>query len=177
VSVAKSCIAVQAVCEKIYQHRYFLSREEKEKHEPTLQIINEEEEPANKKPRTQADYQQYVKVLPSVKVVQQFKHNQSLHQEIKAAKSLFSLETGTRVTLHYDTTSRSRIDCEWPALILNFLNDDPEKCEMYRLCALFFAFENRAQIIRLITETFNRLAVATVDERASAAKLWCNIML
>jgi len=176
-SVAKSRIAVQAVCEKIYQHRFFLSREEKEKYEPTLQTINEEEEPANKKPRTREDYQQYAKILPSARVVTQFKHDKSLHQEIKAASSLFSLErgSGTRVTLHYDTTSRSRIDGEWPALILNFLNDDPEKCGMFRLRALFFAFEDRNQITLLITETLKRLAVATGDESATAAKLWSNI--
>ena len=41
--------------------------------------------------------------------------------------------------------------------------------------AIFFEFENRIQITKLITETFNRLVVATGDERANAAKLWSHI--
>ena len=55
-------------------------------------------------------------------------------------RRLVNLADTTRVTLHYDTTSRSRIDGEWPALILNLLDKDPEKCKMVRLRALFFAY-------------------------------------
>ena len=95
-SLAKSRVAVQAVCEKIYHHRYFLSVEEKEKDKPSLETINEDDEPASKKPRTKKDYEKYAMILPSVKVVQQFKHNKSLHQEITAAKSLYHLNLEQR---------------------------------------------------------------------------------
>ena len=69
----------------------------------------------------------------------------------------------TRVTLHYDTTTRSRVDGEWPSLILNFLSDDSAKCKKYPLCTLFFAHEDRERITWLVLETLRRLYVATGD--------------
>ena len=42
---------------------------------------------------------------------------------------------------------------------------------MYCLRALFFAHENREQIVKLITETFTRLSVATGD-RMTTKLLW-----
>ena len=45
---------------------------------------------------------------------------------------------------------------------------------MYYLCALFFAFEDRKQIAKLIVETLNRLSVATGVE-SSAKDLRHNI--
>ena len=56
----------------------------------------------------------------------------------------------TKVTLHFDTTSRSRIDGEWPSLILNFKSDVEEDNQMIMLRALFFAFEDREQITKLV---------------------------
>ena len=84
-----------------------------------------------------------------------------MQQEITAAKAFSAKADMTRVTLHYGTTSRCRIDGEWPAINLNFLDDDKEKCQMYYLRALCFAFEDRKQIAKLIVETLNRLSVAT----------------
>ena len=82
------------------------------------------------------------------------------------------MTSDTRCTLHFDTTGRSRVDGEWPELILNFLSDDKMKCKMFRLRALFFAYEDRAQIIKLIVETFKRLSIATGDPCVTAANLW-----
>ena len=75
------------------------------------------------------------------------------------------------MTLHYDTTSRSRIDGEWPCIILNFNNDNPEFRKMLPLRPLFFALENRAQITKLIIETLKRLSAAT-ENAYSAKYLW-----
>ena len=62
-----------------------------------------------------------------------------------------------KVTLHFDTTSRSKIDGDWPCLILIFSDK-----RRFPLRPIFFAYEDRAQIIRLIVETYNRLA-ATIN--------------
>ena len=127
-SVPKSRVAVQAVCEKLYSHRYYLSLEEKRKFAPLETIQEQNEEPINKKPRTSKDYEQYSDVLPSAKVVTTYKHEKAVQQEIDAAEALSSIEQGTKCTLHFDTTGRSRVEGEWPALIFNFLSDDEEKC-------------------------------------------------
>ena len=99
--------------------------------------------------------------MPSKQVVDNYKHEKALKQEIVAAKYLAAMQNGnsdnTRCTLHFDTTGRSRIDGEWPALILNFRSDTKEKFKMLRLRALFFAYEIRLQIIKLVVETVKRL--------------------
>ena len=113
--------------------------------------------------------------MPSDRSVGDFKHLKALHQEIAAAKALANVSGDeTRVTLHFDTTGRSRLDGEWPSLILNFRNDDKEKCKMYCLRALFFAYEDREQITKLIVETLKRLSVAT-GGTYSPKDLWENV--
>ena len=176
-SVPKARVALQAVCEKLYGHKYYLSVEEKEKFEPTLPTILEVTplEHKSKKPRTKEDYKtNYSMVLPSAKVISEYKHDKALHQEISAAKALASIEGDTRCTLHFDTTGRSRVEGEWPALILNFLSKDENKCKMYRLRAIFFAYETREHIVNLIVQTLKRLSVA-VDGRMTVKQLWENI--
>ena len=59
------------------------------------------------------------------------------------------------------TTSRSRVDGEWPSLTLNFKSDTPEDNEMFMLRALFFAYEDRDREL----ETLNRLHVACNGEK------------
>ena len=110
-------------------------------------------------------------MLPSEKVISTIKHDKSLHQEIVAGEALGNLAADTRVTLHFDTTSRSRMDGEWPALILNFLHKDKDKCKMIYLRAVFFAHEDREQIMKLIVETFKRLSVVT-GRKFSPKDLW-----
>ena len=153
-----------------------MSADEKRRFQHTLPSIDEVEEPRDKKPRKAADYKMnYEDVLPSVKVVTTYKHEQALHQEIAAARCLSSLDDDTRCTLHFDTTGRSRVDGEWPALILNFLSSVKDKCQMIRLRAMFFAYEDRDQIVKLIVETLRRLSVAEDDEHVTPKSLWGNI--
>ena len=116
VSIPKARIAFQTVCDKMYGHRYYLTSEEQEEFEPSVTLINNEQR-KSKKPRTADDYARYKNVLPSPRMVAEYKHNKALHQEIAAAKALENLEEGTKVTLHYDTTGRSRVDGEWPSLL------------------------------------------------------------
>ena len=84
---------------------------------------------------------------------------QAAQEERDAGVALFRKDAGTKATLHFDTTSRNNIDGEWPSLILNFSNT-----QRHRLRPLFFAYEDRANIIRLIIETYERLAVAATVE-------------
>ena len=178
VSVEKARVAFQVIARKMYGHRYYLTKEEQAKYEPTLQTIEEHsdelEEPKSKKPRTLEEYKSYEFVLPDRKVVGDYKHTKAMQQEVLAAKALSNKAKSTRVTLHYDTTSRCRIKGDWPSIILNFLDDDKEKCCMYNLRTLFFAYEDPKQIAKLITETLKRLSVATGGAMA-AVDLWCNI--
>ena len=91
-------------------------------------MSKQSDEPRKKKPRTAEDYQLYANVLPSEKSVNNFKPKKALTQEIIAAKALFSKKETTKMTLHYDTTSRSRIEGDWPSLIFNFKDKDPLEC-------------------------------------------------
>ena len=62
-----------------------------------------------------------------------------------------------KITLHYDTTSGSKIDGDWPTLILIF----SEK-RRFPLRPIFFAYDDHAQIVCLIVESYNRLT-ATIN--------------
>ena len=95
-------------------------------------------------------YAMYKFILPSARSVGDFMHLKALHQETVAAKALVNVDGDTSVTLHYSTARWSRVDGEWPSLILNFLNDNHiDKSKMYYLSAIFFALENREQIVKL----------------------------
>ena len=100
----------------------------------------------------------------------EYKQLQAAQEERDAGVAFFQKDAGTKSTLHFDTNSRNNIDGEWPSLILNFLNT-----QHHRLRALFFAYEDRANIILLIIETYERLAVAATVETyfpVSACILW-----
>ena len=62
---------------------------------------------------------------------------------ISPATALLNKKPGTKVVLHYDTTSRSRIDGEWPSLRLNFSGNDASENQMIPLRPLSFAYENK----------------------------------
>ena len=76
------------------------------------------------------------------------------------------------MTLHYDTTSRSRVDNDWPWLIFNFKDKDLLECRMISLRPLFFAYKDREQIISLIVEPLKRLSVAANKLNVIASNLW-----
>ena len=80
-------------------------------------------------------------------------------------------EPDSKATLHYDSTTRSRLEGEWPSLLINLLSKEISKCKFIRLRALFFASEDRLQITNLIVETFRRLSVASITP-ATAKQLW-----
>ena len=71
--------------------------------------------------------------------------------------ALYHKQPGSKATWHYDTTIRSSINGDWPSLILMIT-----KCGQhseFRLRPIYFAFENRDQIIDLFVESLTRLSV------------------
>ena len=67
--------------------------------------------------------------------------------------------------VHYDTTTTSSIDGDWPSLILRF-SDGQE----HRLRPLFFAYEDRKQIVELFVETLKRLSACVSNFRHNKVK-------
>ena len=93
--------------------------------------------------------------------------------ETMAAKALYRKDCNVKAFLHFDTTSCSSIDGEWPSIILRFSN-----AEEFRLRPIFFAYKDRDQITELFVETFSRLSVAlSIIENVviQPSKLWENI--
>ena len=89
---------------------------EQVKYEPQLDTNEEESDleipPATKQPRSADAYKSdYRYVLPNRKIISDFKHKKSLHEEMQATQALAS-KKDTRITLHYETTLRSRVDGE-----------------------------------------------------------------
>ena len=159
ISVAKAQTATCDVCKRKYGDIY------------ELELPKQSDEPRKKKSRTAEDYQLYANVLPSEKSVNNFKHKKALIQERSLQPNLCSPGT-TKVTLHYDTTSRIRNDGDWPSLICNVKDKDHLKCWMISLCPLFFAYEDQEQIISLMFESLKRLSVAANKLNVAASNLW-----
>ena len=120
--------------------------------------------------KSKSDYIDYKYVLPSAKTIAHFKQLQSVEQEQKAAITLYNKPDDVETTFHYDTTSRSTIDGEWPALLLIFSNN-----QSFSLRPIFFSYEDRENITSLIVETYERLALAasvSLSSTVTVRDLW-----
>ena len=85
---SKVRVAYQAIIEKRYSHRYYLSAEEQKTFEPYLVDIEEEgDTQLSQCVRSKEDYVAYKFVLLSEKVVGIFKHDRSLHREIASGEA------------------------------------------------------------------------------------------
>ena len=94
------------------------------------------------------DYQLYENVLTTAKTINEQKQTLAQQNDKNAAIALKELQPVVKATLHHDSTTRSKIDGDWPALILIFSD-----CCRFPLQTMFFAYEDRKQITRLIIET------------------------
>ena len=181
ISAEMSREAVRITCESMYDDEYYVSKDEAIEKDPDLEYARKQvgaetlpKPPKRAKcketvPHKIEDWKVYENVLPSAKTINNHKHVMAIQQERDAATALNSISLTIKSTLHYDATTRSKIDGDWPALILIFSDG-----RRFTLRPLFFAYEDRAQIIRLIVETYQRLA-ATLNsqEKPAAAKdLW-----
>ena len=92
--------------------------------------------------------------MTSPKTINDYKQLLAVQEEADAANCLYNMPSNVKCTLHYGTTSRCKIDGEWPAIIFSFSDG-----KRYTLRPLFFAYEDWAQIVRLLVETYKRLAM------------------
>lgn len=177
ISTECSRIAFQTVCQTLCSYQYYLDRDEAIEKDPNLaefrdvvpRIKKSKTDDKWKTPSTKEDYKIYENVLPTAKTINDHKQILASYHEKEAASALRDLPFGVKVTLYYDTTSRSKIDGDWPSLILIFSDN-----RRFSLRPIFFAYEDRDQIIRLITETYNRLSLTLSmdDFPATAKELW-----
>ena len=184
ISTAMATLAVQAVCEELYHHQYYLTKEEAIERDPNLVEYGKEQPSSQPKKKRQLDerksaskplsnkqdYIPYKDVLPSARTLNNHKQLLAVQAEADAANTWFLMDSRVRCTLHYDTTSRSKIDGEWPSIIFSFSDK-----QRYVLRPIFFAYETRTQIISLILETLERLAVlvnGNDEKRTTAKELW-----
>ena len=79
---------------------------------PAIPEIEEPQEPKYKNPRTTEQYSIYKDGLLSAKIVNNYIHKKSIHQEIEASAFLAKKKETTKVTLHFNSKTRSRIEGE-----------------------------------------------------------------
>ena len=91
----------------------------------------------NRPPSSKEDYIPYQNVSPSAKTLNECKLLLVVQEEAEAANALFNIPESVKCTLHYDTTSRGKIDGDWPSIMFSFSNN-----RRFVLCPLFFAFED-----------------------------------
>ena len=143
ISTSMATVAVQAVCEELYHHQYYLTKEEAVEKDPHLAMYKEQPQKETKRRRLgepkktskplsgKNDYTPYKDVLPSPRTLNDYKQLMAVQAEADAANALFEKNDDVRCTLHYDTTSRSKIDGEWPSLIFSF-SDKQRSVALYR---------------------------------------------
>ena len=119
-----------------------------------------------KKPRTSSDYNsRYTNVLASSKVIADTKHLLAIQQERNAALAMLDMSDDDCVTtLHFDTTSRKRINAEWSSVIIR--TKDVKK---FRMRPLSMTVETRDNITSMIVAALKRLSVAS---GADSKELW-----
>ena len=168
VSLETSGKAVQVLFKNLYDHVY---RTPVEQLEGKQETFNQEKHIINKKaPVTAEQYENYSFVLPSIHTKTDYKQCQSSQMKKEAANHLLNKESNVKATVHFDSTSHSTIDGEWPSLIIIFSNS-----QEFRLRPLLFAYEDQDQITELFVETLKRLSVsANLFENVSTtpATMW-----
>ena len=170
-----STVAAQTFFKGILDQDVYLTKEEAIAKDPLLAAYRETEETEvqNKRqklntsekrrtPVTKEDYLPYQNVLPSPKTINDYKQLLAVQEEADAANCLYNMPSNVKCTLHYDTTSRCKIDGEWPAIIFSFSDG-----KRYTLRPLFFAYEDWAQIVCLLVQTYKRLAMCITSSSSS----------
>ena len=112
----------------MYDHPYYLSKDEAIQNDPSLSQYRgqhygqNENVPCAKKMRwsnqknkpqsCKKDYIPYQNVLPSAKTLNEYKLLLAVQEQAEAANALFNIPQSVKCTLHYDTTSRCKIDSD-----------------------------------------------------------------
>ena len=169
VSLETSCKVVQVVCKNLHNHNVYLTPVEQLEGEQ--EIFNQEKHIKNKKtPVTAEQCKNYKFVLPFVCTIADYKQCQPSQMEREVAIHLLNKESNVKASVHFDLTSHSSIDGEWPSLIIIFSNS-----QEFRLLQLFFAYEDQDQITELFVETFKRLSISAnvfENQNTTPATMW-----
>ena len=195
-SLEASRLAFKTACGSFYGHDYFLSKDEAIQNQSELDLRTSLStssssplsikppkrsrlssftlsEAAKNLPHTTEEWKIYEFVLPSTRTLTDHKQFKAVQHENQAAMALYTKPDNIKSILHFDATSRSKIDGDWPSLILVFSDN-----RRYSLRPLFFAFEDRQNIVRLIVETYKRLAssikISSQQEPVKPVQLWQN---
>ena len=170
VSPETARLAVKTTVKGLIGKELYLSRQERQLKNPE-HVCNQTSCPnsasKNNSPSTCSHYDN---VLPSSSTIREYKQLQASQVEQRAALALLNKSPSVKSTLHYDTTSRSSIKGEWPAILLNFSNG-----QEFVLRPLFLAYEDRNNITLLLAETYYRLADALsiyLNKVIEPVKLW-----
>ena len=154
-------LAVKIVITQQYGHDVYL-------------IIKEATHAANSSSATSDKSQNktydYSYILPSARTLNHYKQMQASQAELKSACTLYKKNSSLKLTIHFDTSTRSSIDGEWSSLIVIF-SDGQE----FRLRPLFFTYEDCQQITELLVETlicFSIAATAFYDFKVSPSHLF-----
>ena len=128
-----SRVAVQTVCKNLYDHNYFLSKDEAIERDPSLSEYKQDNPPSDKiqkldlprkqVPKSLNKYKPFENVLPSAKTINDYKLTLAIQTEKEAATALYNMPDDAKSTLYFDSTQRSKIDSDWPSLILISTNN------------------------------------------------------
>jgi hypothetical protein len=123
-------------------------------------------EPPCKRPYSNEDYEKrYSNVAPSYKSVYNTMHTLAIVAECNMAVQLLEKGPDTKAALHYDTTSRRKVQGELTSLVLVFSNG-----RTFRLRPFNIAKETRQSIADFFVAEIRRIAMAAeVDD---PAKIW-----
>ena len=118
------------------------------------EVDKDRTEPPSKRPHTEEQYFHYKNVLPSPKTIRKMKHLMAIQAERNAALALLDTTPSDVVTFHYDTTTRKRLNGEWPSLVIQTSSG-----KKFRLRSLNMAVEDRRNIVNLFLASLNRLSL------------------
>ena len=158
-SVELSRKIVQIVCKELYQHDVYLS--------PSEQLLGEEgiaTNDTNEKghiPVLKKDLKNYTYVIPSSHTIADYKQIRASEMETMAAKALYKKEDEVKSFVHFDTTSRSSIDGDWPFIILRTSNG-----EEFRL-RLFLHLKIKIKSLIFLLKSLNVSALQLVSLKIS----------
>ena len=163
-SAEMSRVAVQTFSKNLNDHNCILSKDEAIERDPSLSEYKQDNPPSNKRqkldlpkkqvPKSLNEYKPYENVLPSAKTINDYKLTLAIQTEKEVATARYNIPDDLKSTVHFDSTQRFKIDGDWPCLMFIFTNN-----LRFSLRPLFFAYQDRENIVRLIVETYIRLTL------------------
>lgn len=96
----------------------------------------------------------YKDVLLSVKTIARMKHQMTIQKKRNTALTILDTIPSGVVIVHYDSTTRNRLNGDWSSLIIKMSN-----WKKFRLRSLNKAIEDRKKIVNYSLASVSRLAL------------------